>query len=200
LVAPNSAEMHKVIAADYGMRASQVATHGVGALLMHLPGVLSWDGRVLRTRYPVDRTVYLAGRGLVLLPSYFCWRSPVTWIDPELPPLLVYPAAGVETHRVAEATVTQGLVSLLGRTRAECLRLLLEPLTTTELAERLGTSVGAASKQAAVLRETGLVTSSRHGGAVLHSTTLLGVALLVGETPDHEHGFPTGQRCWGFCS
>lgn len=184
LVAPGWAEIRAVVNADRAARTRRLATHGVGALLASLPGVVSWDGRVLCTRYPVDRTVILGGRGLVLLPSYFCWGSPVTWIDAELPPVLVYQAHGHHTDTRTTVNVPDRLVSLLGRTRAQCLRVLLAPRTTTELAEHLGTSVGTASKQAAVLRETGLVASNRRGGAVLHSTTSLGVALLVGEIPE----------------
>jgi DNA-binding transcriptional ArsR family regulator len=177
LVGPHWAEVRNAVAANSAMRARQLAEHGVGALLANLPGVLSWDGRVLCTRYPEDRTVELNGRGMVLLPSYFCWGNPITWLAQELPPVLVYQALD---HRVpSEPTVSNCLVALLGRTRAECLRILLTPRSTTELAEHLGTSIGTASKQAAVLRDTGLVTSDRRGATVLHSTTSLGVTLLT---------------------
>lgn len=179
LVAPHWAEVRETVITDRVTRTRQLSEDGVGALLAGLPGVLSWDGRILLTRYPVDRTVYLRGRGLVLLPSYFCWGSPVTWIDADLPPVLVYQAI---SHRsCAEVSISARLVALLGRTRAECLRLLLAPRTTTELAEHLGMSIGNTSKQTTVLREAGLVTSSRQGAAVLHSTTSLGVALLTAQ-------------------
>jgi hypothetical protein len=177
VVAPHWAQVREVVAADRATRTAELATHGVGAVLARLPGVLGWDGRVLCTRYPVDRTVHLAGRGLILTPSYFCWGNPITFIDPELPPVLVYQAHGHHSRR--HATVSEDLVSLLGRTRAECLRVLLAPRTTTELAEHLGASVGTASKQAAILRDNGLITSTRHGAAVVHSTTSLGTALLM---------------------
>jgi DNA-binding transcriptional ArsR family regulator len=182
LIAPHWAEVREVVAADLAVRTRQLTEDGVGALLGNLPGVLGWDGRVLRTRYPVDRTVHLGGRGLVLVPSYFSWGNPVTWINQELPPMLVYQALG---HRArAEVSVSERLVSLLGGTRAECLRILHAPRTTTELAEHLGASIGTASKQAAILRETGLITSDRRGPAVLHNITALGVALLVGHATD----------------
>ena len=136
LVAPHWAEVCNVVRADRLARAKQLAAHGVGALLANLPGALSWDGRVLRTGYPVDRTVFLGGRGLVLVPSYFCWGNPVTWIDSELPPVLVYQAFGHQSRSAprSEATISDRLVTLLGRTRAECLRVLLVPRTTTGLA------------------------------------------------------------------
>lgn len=182
LLAPHWGEVRNTVAADRAMRARQLAAHGVGALLANLPGVLSWDGRVLCARYPEDRTIRLNGRGLVLLPSYFCWGDPITWLDPQLPPVLVYQALN---HDRAELTVSPHLVALIGRTRAECLRILLTPRTTTELAQHLGASVGTASKQAAVLRDNGLVTSNRRGATVLHSTTSLGAALLTTSTAPH---------------
>lgn len=183
LIAPYWAEVRETVAADRARRARELADQGVGALLRCIPGVLGWDGRVLRLRYPETRTVHLAGRGLVLLPSYFCWHSPVTWIDPELPPVLVYQARDASAPIRADVTVSDGVVSLLGCIRADCLRLLLRPRSTSEIAEHLGTSAGTASKQTAVLRNAGLITSSRRGTSVLHLTTPLGVALLTGRPP-----------------
>jgi DNA-binding transcriptional ArsR family regulator len=185
LVAPHWTDVQEVAAFDRSKRMQVLATHGVGALLRSLPGILSWDGRVLRTRYPEDRTVHLAGRGLILVPSYFCWGNPITWIDPELPPVLVYQALGGGVQPRADVLVPERLVSLLGRTRAECLRVLLVPHSTSELAQQLDTSIGTASKQARVLRDAGLITSKRQGSAVMHATTSLGVALLVGDLLDH---------------
>jgi DNA-binding transcriptional ArsR family regulator len=184
LVGPYWTEVKGVVAHERSRRARELADQGVGQLLGRLPGVLSWDGRVLRTGYPVDRTVHLGGRGLVLLPSYFCWGNPVTWIDPDLPPVLVYQAHNTFVTDQPGPELSSHLVTLLGRTRAECLRLLVVPHTTTELADRLSISLGAASKQASVLRASGLVTSDRRGKTVVHNVTTLGIALLVGAFAD----------------
>lgn len=180
LLKPMWMQVREQVATERARRASVLSTQGVGALLAGLPGVLSWDGQVLQTRYPVRRTVHLNGRGIVLMPSYFCWGNPITWIDPTLPPVLVYQAhqRGDTSH--VEVDVPRSLVSLLGRTRSECLRVLLDSRSTSELAQHLGTSVGTASKQTTVLREAGLITSTRAGGSVRHSTTALGRALLAG--------------------
>jgi len=184
LIGPYWTEVQGVVAREPSRRSREIADLGAGAMLAHLPGVLSWDGRVLRTMYPVDRTVRLGGRGLVLLSSYFCWGNPVTWIDPELPPVLVYQARDPDADDGAGPELPSHLVTLLGRTRAECLRLLMVPRTTTELADRLSISLGAASKQATVLRGSGLITSDRRGKAVVHNVTRLGIALMVGASAD----------------
>jgi DNA-binding transcriptional ArsR family regulator len=180
LISPYWPQVTELFTHEWSRRTRGMAEQGVGAVLGSLPGVLSWDGRVLLTSYPLDKTVHLAGRGLVLLPSHFCWGSPVTWVDPGLPPVLVYQAHGDRSIRTDGLELPAHLVPLLGRTRAECLRLLLVPHTTTELAERLGVSLGAASKQAAVLCAAGLVTSARRGKSVVHQATSLGIALLAG--------------------
>lgn len=183
LVAPQWSSVLEAVAVDRASRVREMAGRGVGPMLATLPGILSWDGRVLHTRYPMDRTVHLGGRGLTLLPSYFCWGNPITWINPELPPVLVYQAVGPGSQQPPGPQPCTRLVALLGRTRAECLRLLRTPRTTSELARQMGVSVGTASKQAAVLREAGLITSKRHGCAVRHGVTALGAAVLTGELP-----------------
>ncbi|MBT2210333.1 hypothetical protein [Actinomadura sp. NEAU-AAG7] len=50
-----------------------------------------WSFPVLEMDYPDDHDIALDGRGLVLQPSYFCWGTPITLLDPTLPPVLVYP-------------------------------------------------------------------------------------------------------------
>ncbi|WP_216207429.1 ArsR/SmtB family transcription factor [Amycolatopsis aidingensis] len=190
LVAPRWSAVRGVVGAEHAARARLLTGQGVGALLGDIPGVLRWDGRVLETRYPEDRTVYLGGRGLRLLPSYFCWGNPVTWLDPELPPALVYQAQ--QAHPAGRLPDrSDRLVALLGRTRARCLALLTASRTTSELARQAGITVGSASKHAGVLREAGLVSSTRHGPTVLHHATPLGIDLLSG--PGQHGTGATGQ-------
>lgn len=178
LVAPFWHGVRETVAVDRAKRVRTLAGEGAGALLGGIPGVRGWDGDVLEIAYPTTRTVRLDGRGLILVPSHFCAGKPVTLIDPALPPVLIYPAGRAAARHAA---TTPELVALLGRTRAESLGALRVPRTTSKLASCLGTSIGTASKQATVLREAGLVTSVRQGGAILHHLTRLGTALLAAE-------------------
>lgn len=41
--------------------------------------------------YPADLTIELAGRGVTLVPSFFCQGAPVTVVNRDLDPILVYP-------------------------------------------------------------------------------------------------------------
>lgn len=177
LIAPHESRIHAVARLDRAARRARMADHGLGAVLAGIPGVTSWDGHVLQTRYPESRTVRLAGRGLTLVPSFFCWENPVTFIHPDLPPVLVY-SASADQEAAAPPSVPQALVGLMGRTRAACLHALSEPHSTSRLAGALGISIGSASKHTAALREAGLVRSSRAGAAMVHRTTQLGSQLL----------------------
>ncbi len=56
------------------------------------------------------------------------------------------------------------------------------PATTTETADRVGISLPSASQHTSVLRNAGLITTTRTGTAVLHTLTPLGTALLQGDT------------------
>lgn len=166
-----------VVHADRALRARQVLDGGVETLLAGLPPPIRWRRPVLHSAYVRDRDVHLGGRGITLIPSYFCHRHPVTLIDPELPPVLVYPAAQL-TGRAGSTA----LAALLGPTRARALTALQVPCSTSELARYLHASIGTASKHTAALRDAGLVTTTRHGASVRHALTSLGTALLASNT------------------
>lgn len=180
-VAPYWSRIHALVDADRAVRARALLDGGVKGLLDSFRPVLQWDSPVLAARYPVDRDLYLNGRGLVLIPSAFCWQDPITLIDPELPPVLVYPAVGQQPGWWTSPPATQStrnLINLLGDTRAVVLSVIEDGCTTTELARRVGVSAPSVSRHAAVLREAGLVTSLRQRNMVIHTLTPLGKALI----------------------
>jgi DNA-binding transcriptional ArsR family regulator len=180
-VAPYWSRIRALVDADRAVRARAVLDGGVEGLLSSLRPVLQWHSPVLTAHYPVDHDVYLNGRGLVLVPSAFCWQDPITLIDPELPPVLVYPAIGQQPGWWTDAPAAQGsrsLINVLGETRAAVLSVIEDGCTTTELARRVGVSPPSASRHAATLREAGLVTSLRQRNLVIHTLTPLGHALI----------------------
>ncbi|WP_405505093.1 helix-turn-helix domain-containing protein [Streptomyces purpurascens] len=161
---------------------------GAGSLLGALHPELHWRPPVLTVGgLRVERDVHLRGRGLLVLPSYFCWRYPTVLKDAALPPVVVYPMTHQGALNPADRSAgdtrapSRSLVALLGRTRAEILRHASENgATTTELAHGTGVSAATASYHASVLRDAGLLSTHRLGNAVLHTTTPLGAALLDG--------------------
>ncbi|KPI20735.1 MULTISPECIES: helix-turn-helix domain-containing protein [unclassified Streptomyces] len=187
-VEPYWTHIQAQIEAERAARGRALLDGGADELLASLPPMLRWRAPVLECDYPVDRDVRLRGRGLLLQPSFFCRRTAVTLHDPELPPVLVYPAAaqlasaptGGESIRPLEEQRQRTLGKLVGHTRSVVLRAIGDGATTSELARRAGVSLASASQHACVMREAGLVTTLRRGNAVLHTVTPLGAALLKG--------------------
>jgi DNA-binding transcriptional ArsR family regulator len=155
-----------------------VVDRGWESVLAGLHPTARWHYPVLEMGYPVEHDLYLNGRGLHLVPSFFCWGLPTTFLDAEFEPTLVYPIE----HAVGWSDpddARKPLAALLGRTRARVLEELGErPGTTSDVAFRTGTSLPTASQQAGTLRAAGLVETRQNGQSVLHSITPLGRALL----------------------
>lgn len=169
---------------DLDTRAKTFMTRGLQGLSSELNQGMAWNSPVLevdvgRTR-PQD--LHLDGRGLRLIPSYFCWRYPITLRDPNLQPVLVYPVRHrpyMEPVAETKAATEQALGSLLGRTRAAVLRSIsLGGCSTTELAQRVGISPASASEHARVLSQAGLISTRRVGAAVNHTIGPTGRVLL----------------------
>ncbi|MDH6109096.1 hypothetical protein P3T36_005981 [Kitasatospora sp. MAP12-15] len=167
-----------VLAADVVHRARTLAQQGAGAMFAELDPRLHWADGVLAIRRnwtARDADVRVDRRGLVFLPSCFA-SGAVTSIGADQPPAITYPARGQGTMADAldPPPTTRALEQLLGAPKARLLAMLHEPVSTTELALRLGVTAGAVSQHLAVLRQTRLVTSARHGRAVLYLRSPLG--------------------------
>ncbi|MFB8105995.1 MULTISPECIES: helix-turn-helix transcriptional regulator [Streptomyces] len=169
------------VEADRAVRGRALLDGGADGLLATLPPMIRWRAPVLEVDYPVDRDLYLDGRGLLLQPSFFCRSTPVVYRDPSLPPVLVYPVTHTGAPEFAEPGPWLG--RLVGHTRSAVLQSIGNGCTTSELARRAGVSLASASQHASVLREAGLVLTLRHGSSVLHTLTPLGGSLLRGGAP-----------------
>ncbi|MGP3986990.1 helix-turn-helix domain-containing protein [Streptomyces sp. 3N207] len=165
--------------ADRMWRCRTQLLHGTEELLRTFEPAIRWRPPVLEADYPVELETRLEGRGLLLIPSYFCRRTPVALADPGLPPVLVYPARMPESPAAVSPVK---LARLLGHTRAAVLQSLHGGCSTSELAHRAGVSVSSASEHAAVLRDAGLISSNRRSNTVRHALTFMGMALLGDRT------------------
>jgi DNA-binding transcriptional ArsR family regulator len=189
-IAPYWDSIRSVVRTDIQRQVHNLSTAGVGKLLGRLHPSVRWEGQVLQIDGFADRDLHLDGRGLKLQPSVFCWRTPTKLHDPLLPPVLVYPVqyAPGSLHRISADARSRPLSALLGSTRAAALEAIADGCTTTELAKRCLISLAGASRQAAILREAGLITTRRAGQSVRHDLTILGRAVLdgatIGLTPD----------------
>lgn len=182
LLEPHWPHIRSAVGNDVGVRSRALLDGGTQALLEGLRPMARWNAPVLEVNYPIERDLYLEGRGLLLVPSYFCWRRPTALADPGLDPVLVYPVA--KTPLALADGTDEGVERLLGRTRAAVLTEVAgqSARTTSEVAEAVGIALPSASYQIGVLRDGGLVASHRDGKYVLHTATLLGLRLL-GNSP-----------------
>ncbi|WP_103534680.1 winged helix-turn-helix domain-containing protein [Streptomyces sp. SM11] len=176
LLAPHIHLIDDVVHTDRAHHSRTVLEGGAERLLSTLSPSIRWEPPTLVADYPRSGDLHLRGRGISLVPSFFCTGRPVTLIDPDLPPVLVYPAS----RPSGCADTLDGLAELLGRTRAMALHALASPCSTGELALRIGVSIGTASKHASVLRNTRLITSTRRGSEVVHALTPLGCEVAQG--------------------
>jgi DNA-binding transcriptional ArsR family regulator len=209
LIAPYWRSILAQLRAEQAVRRRILAQRGGAGLLESLqsqwirwrPPVLYVDTPTLRGLHP--GRVFLHGRGIVIVPSLFTGDYPsmhLSLAEPDAIPMLVFAATCIQEMTTAkpgtagseasagsagpeggdQARAAQAaLAPLIGRTRATALCAIGDGCTTTELAAAIGTSLAAASQHAAVLREAGLIITSRHGRAVLHTLTPLGAELLA---------------------
>ncbi len=85
----------------------------------------------------------------------------------------------VETSKTA-APSESAVARLIGESRLMVLMAAQRPRTTSELADACFMSAPSASRHASVLREAGLISSTRCGQTVVHAMTHLGALLLCG--------------------
>ena len=193
VMAPHWPQVRAVLEGDMLLRARHMALLGPEAmfgrlsrLIHYAGGVLTLDESVCSASQPQHE---LQGRGLLLMPSAFVWPRFSTILDPPWQPTLIYSPRGVASlwDRPPPA-VDRALALLLGRGRAEVLLSLAAPATTHDLARRLNMAPSSVSEHLSVLRQAGLLDTSRQGRSVYYrlSPTGCGLLDLLGALPEPE--------------
>jgi DNA-binding transcriptional ArsR family regulator len=180
LVEPWWPQLRDVLDADITFRARQLADAGFAATLNDLDPAISWRDGVLRfatSDRHENQELGVPGGTLVLVPSVFAWPGAGVSFDPAA---VIYSARGIARIWQPPAQSDGDLAALIGKTRAVVLTALAEPASTTGLAARCGIPVSSASEHLAVLRASGLVSTTRTGRFLVHQRTPLGVALSGG--------------------
>lgn len=163
---------------DVCHRAETLVERGIGPTLAGLYPGTHWRGSVLEIETGGGGDVRPGGRGVVLAPSPVWPGPPLVCDDPGRPVRLVYPAR-TPLPMAGCAAAEDGLVLILGRTRAGVLRSLGRKRCTTELAAAVDISPASASEHAKALRAAALIVSERDGKSVHHRLTRLGARLLA---------------------
>lgn len=185
LVEPYWPLLRDLLHADILGRARQLVDGGARAMLAGLHDRVSWHAGMLHVARTDDAgdAVELGGRGLQLVPSVFGWPHVQLMLVPPWQPALIYPARGIgalwaRTGGRPALAAHDGLPAVIGRTRTDLLRELIEPSTTTALARTLRVAPATVAGHLKILRGARLVASHRVGRSVYYETTPLGYALV----------------------
>jgi DNA-binding transcriptional ArsR family regulator len=183
-VGPYREFIQRGIDTDHARRAPVLAKRGIEGMFSSMGCGVHWQPPVLEVDYRVDKDLHLNGRGLSVVPSFFSRGTVDSLADTSLAPILIFPID--EDCQWTQLTAVSGrrsLEALMGATRAAVLYSVGPGATTTQLAHRLGTSLASVSRHTGVLRDAGLITTHRHGAAVVHTLAPLGAALLERHQP-----------------
>lgn len=183
LVEPYWARIHMLLDRDIAQRSRTLARRGLRHVLAELNPKIRWtrQGLVLPDRS--DRTVTVAERGLLLMPSAYLWPNVAAIVEEPWLPTIVYPAEGIAGLWQASQATPEALGRLLGRSRARVLAALDQPLSTTAIAAITDLKPAGASRHLIALRDAGLASTGRHGHEVRYRRTELGSALLHSSEP-----------------
>jgi DNA-binding transcriptional ArsR family regulator len=173
--------IRELLHAEHAHRARVAIDGGIDVLLTTLHPALRWVGTTFELPSPADHTIVLDGRGITLAPSVF-HRRPAAHTDQKGRVTLIYPVHLDQDPNTAvwSAPPQRGeLGALLGRRRADLLTAICNGASSTgQLALRLGTSAAAVSQHTKVLRDAGLISTTRAGRLVRHTITIRGKHLL----------------------
>jgi DNA-binding transcriptional ArsR family regulator len=125
--------------------------------------------RVRLDKLQIDE-VRVAPRPLVLVPSARVWPHLTVKYEHASCVVVQYPAQGTApADQLSLRDLRDRLMALTSPARMElCRHLLGEPITTSELAARLGSTEPQVSRALRTLRDAGLVRSTRDGKLVRH--------------------------------
>ncbi|MER5887474.1 DUF5937 family protein [Streptomyces sp. NPDC001941] len=174
------------LAADARVKTDLLRRKGLGEALRAVSAALALDEDA--HRITVDKlgeghtsaTDPAVGGGLSLVPSSFGWPHLMVLHAPGWRPVIHYPVAGANVPVPASVEVLKLRMEALAhpvRMRL-CRYLARAPYTTTELADAFGVTAPEISRQLALLKKAGLVSTRRRGRYVLHQLDVAAVARI----------------------
>ncbi|WP_318213268.1 DUF5937 family protein [Streptomyces sp. SCL15-6] len=180
VVEPEWPSMRQALRAEMLDRAIQVNREGLRAVLPRLHPSAACEGDTITVEKTVDVDVDCP-EGLILVPSLFITDRIQCTTSDHWTPAIYYPASG--RYLWAAPPTPRSLDRLLGVTRSRILAALATPLQTTVVARLVSVTPPTASEHLAILRDAGLIDSSRAGRTATHELTKAGRALLDAASP-----------------
>ena len=176
---PEWPSMRQALRAEMLDRAIQVNREGLRAVLPRLHPSAACEGDTVTVEKTVDIDIDCP-EGLIVVPSLFITDRIQCTTSDHWTPAIYYPASG---RYLWSAPPTPGsLDRLLGTTRSKILAALTTPLQTTVVARLVGVTPPTASEHLAILRDSGLIDSSRAGRTATHELTEAGRTVLEAAT------------------
>lgn len=179
-VEPEWPSMRQALRAELLDRAVQVNREGLRAVLPRLHPSVTSEGDTVTVESAVDVATDCPD-GLILVPSLFITDRVQCTTSDHWSPAICYPATG--RYLWSAPATPRSLDRLLGATRARILAALTTPLQTTVVAHLVNVTSPTASEHLTVLRDAGLIDSSRAGRTVTHELTAAGRAVLDAAPP-----------------
>ncbi|MFI5659902.1 DUF5937 family protein [Streptomyces sp. NPDC051684] len=180
VVEPEWPSMRQALRAEMLDRALQVNREGLRAVLPRLHPSAACEGDTVTVDKSVDIDVDCP-EGLILVPSLFITDRIQCTTSSHWTPAIYYPASG--RYLWSTPSTPRSLDRLLGPTRARILAALTTPLQTTVVARLVNVTPPTASEHLAILRDAGLIDSSRSGRTATHELTKAGRSLLDAASP-----------------
>ncbi|GAB3785610.1 DUF5937 family protein [Nocardioides ungokensis] len=179
-VEPEWPSMRQALRTEMLDRAIQVSREGLRAVIprLHHSMACEADSFTVEAGVEVDTD---CPTGLILVPSLFITDRVQCTTSDHWTPALCYPASG--RYLWAAPPTPKSLDRLLGPTRARILAALTTPLQTTVIAKLVNVTPPTASEHLAILRDAGLIDSSRAGRTATHELTNVGRVLLDSASP-----------------
>jgi biotin operon repressor len=178
-IAPVWPRLRAAAETEIAARARSAMSAGPRSLVQDLHPKLGWDGSALLLRYPDKHAHWsLGGHRLTLLPTGFAGAEVYSLAESPMGRAVWYAPRGAgAVWSGASPAAGTALAALLGPTRAAVLTLLATPLSTGEVAAKLGLAAATASHHLTTLRDAGLLVTDRVGRRLTYARTPLGEQL-----------------------
>jgi hypothetical protein len=181
-IAPHWVQMRTSLEEEVLFRGRTLVVSGPEAMLNELDGRVLWSRPFLTAPFHRDLEVSVTSSQLLLVPTVFAGGVRLFLQEPGVV-AVSYQARATGFFQVLTATdratpTEDRLALLLGNGRAQVVRALKIPQTTTAVAASLGMAKSTVSQHLTVLSASGLVWKLRLGGRVFYQLDQGGAALL----------------------